>query len=161
MDSMDLVGYLKNSRIVHGYPSLSLDSPHFNKKRQNLQISFLSMLRPPRFARPSQPSDIASRYTRSSGFCADARQTAGGCTATCCCWDENYHSSRLGIDEQGNVNRKNWRARKSSELTSKEKLTERKINRGIDEQGKVIRKKNSASKEKLTKRRFERIESSR
>ena len=44
---------------------------------------------------------------------------------------------------------------------SKEKLTERKIPRGIDEQGKVTRKKNSASKEKLTKRRFERIESSR
>ena len=49
-------------------------------------------------------------------------------------------------------------------MMSKEKLTERKIPRGIesiDEQGKVTRKKNSASKEKLTKRRFERIESSR
>jgi len=32
------------------------------------------MSRQPRFARPSLPSDIASRYRRSSGFCADARQ---------------------------------------------------------------------------------------
>ena len=61
----------------------------------NWRIWFHSMSRQPRFARQSLPSDIASRYRRSSGFCADARQPAGGCTATCCCWDAN-HASRRG-----------------------------------------------------------------
>ena len=86
--SIDIYSYSGPLRAARKNGPVALNS--------NWRISFHSMSRQPRFARQSLPSDIASRYRRSSGFCADARQPAGGCTTTCCCWDANHHASRRG-----------------------------------------------------------------
>ena len=49
-----------------------------------------------RLACPSQPSDDAIRFRRSSGICAAALPAAGGCTAKGYRSDKNHHPSRRG-----------------------------------------------------------------